>query len=1635
MFRVTLRNIVIMFSLWLLTAQVSFAQADYKSEAELKKKAEDYFSKQDYVSAMPLYSQLLSLSPKDPKYNYRFGVCIMFADRRDTEKPIRYLDIAAKNGGVDISVYYYLGMAYHINYRFKEAIDQYQQYKAKAGSKADRTFNVDRQIEMCNNGMRLLSAATDLFVLENTDVNEKDFTRSYNLSTFGGKLLMKPEELKTKIDRKKKDKSLVFLPDESKVVYFSSYGTDGRNGRDIYKASKDKDGKWIKPVSIGSPVNTAADEDFPYLLPDGKTLYFASKGHNSMGGYDIFKSTLSENGIWSDPENLDYPINTPFDDILFVSDSLQQYAYFSSNRVSIEGQINVYRVRIDKRPKIDTKVELELASLYDRDREDSSYLKTIEKIKDMSKLDVNANEKMFVDTVHNNATANNNGNNATNNAVSNNANDKKYDSPDDATPHDMTKIAQTHVANSKKAVTDLTVKKNAAKIVSDKRKQAAKQKNAESTKAFANADKMTDLKKSQDEINRAKQLKEDADALDNEAKIADDMAAQMDKDIVTKQKEADHAADLANDIINGANTRPKETTKSLLKNMVDELKTADTVNTTSPEFTVDKKKQEIAAKQSQAKQSFDNAKSLQEDAIKSTNDANNFRDQASKTSDAGVKQNFLDQAAESDNISRQKNAEADAALSKGNTLNFEVDFLKSQNDLADRVVKDINETKTTDLAINYNSGNNNNNGNKTNNNTTNNNNVANNTTNGNKTNNNAANNNNTAANNTNNSNNGNKTNNNTANNTNNTTNGNKTNINAANNNNATSNNNANNTNKANNNATNNNNAVANNNNGNHTNNGNNTSNSNSNKTNNNNATNNNNNASASNPKTEKERIELASANQQQKIKNDIEELNNKINSLLLVASNNTDLAKAKSKEADQSYENAAQIEDADKKQKEIDKADKLKAESDDYAKRSIVAYNLYRQFGSEYKDKEKDLVTADKLSTEITDLLKTNNETDAKKKLYELENIAVSRSTIEELNKEANTVFTYIANDKNNSGERFTALAVTYNTTADSLNAQANRVKQKADETKNKSKKQDLMNQYKDLKQQSENFRQHADQNDAIADQLKKESSSFKTQIDMSNSVLGELNSIPKNNIAAASVNKNELEKNIIDFKNKDILPGFLASDTISENNRSLVAASSGNFSGSGNNNPDTNLVMNNNQPEKISDFQKESLKVQTLKNTVNSINDEVVAIEKRLLDVTDPAEKLAMQENIADLKQKAAALNKQADDINANAQKIKKTESNVNNLIITGIDEKTVADKLEKEANQMKEKAAALRTEAAGTKKSKEKKAKLTEADQLEQSANTKLADAQEVRTIDRQNDYYANRVKIENMLASLLSQSGKVQDASNEKVKTAQLLLDDAKSDFEKAMKEREGVNDKTPPNVKQQNLAHAVELEDNAIAKQKNAMDIYKKINDEKALADNVNKTNNNGNVTDNTNPDNTNKTNNNNNAVNNNNPDNTNNTNNSNGNKTNNNNTANNTNNGNKTNNNTTVNNGNNNNNNAVNNTNGNNTNNNNAVNNTNNNTTNNNTNVASGDVMYTVQVGAGNSMQRQYFDKVVDLKVIRNNTDGITRYISGKYSTPDDAFLQRKRLIFLGYTDAFVRTITAGDQLDLNPQTGIIRPEK
>lgn len=156
-----------------------------------------------------------------------------------------------------------------------------------------------------------------------------------------------PKELDKQINSSYFESSASLSADGNKLYFVSEregkkYGAIGKG--DIYVVEKISKSTWGEPVNIGSVINTPEDEISVFIHPDGQTLFFSSKGHLSMGGYDIFMSKLQADGTWSKPENLGYPINTIDDDVHFVLSTDGKIAHYSTVREDGLGERDIYKI-------------------------------------------------------------------------------------------------------------------------------------------------------------------------------------------------------------------------------------------------------------------------------------------------------------------------------------------------------------------------------------------------------------------------------------------------------------------------------------------------------------------------------------------------------------------------------------------------------------------------------------------------------------------------------------------------------------------------------------------------------------------------------------------------------------------------------------------------------------------------------------------------------------------------------------------------------------------------------------------------------------------------------------------------------------------------------------------------------------------------------------------------------------------------------------------------------------------------------------------------------------------------------------------------------------------------------------------
>lgn len=198
--------------------------------------------------------------------------------------------------------------------------------------------------EIQSEGGHYVSCITNegtLMVLSKDD----DLNSDLWTSTYDGTRWLPAVKMKKEINTKYWE-AHGYITEDGSTLIFSSDRPGGFGGLDLYTSRLDASGEWGTPVNLGPEINTPFNDDRPFLINGGKTLFFASQGHYTMGGYDIFRSDLQPNGLWSKPQNIGYPINTPDDNLFFCPSDNGKAGYMSLTRPDQgAGMEDIYIVR------------------------------------------------------------------------------------------------------------------------------------------------------------------------------------------------------------------------------------------------------------------------------------------------------------------------------------------------------------------------------------------------------------------------------------------------------------------------------------------------------------------------------------------------------------------------------------------------------------------------------------------------------------------------------------------------------------------------------------------------------------------------------------------------------------------------------------------------------------------------------------------------------------------------------------------------------------------------------------------------------------------------------------------------------------------------------------------------------------------------------------------------------------------------------------------------------------------------------------------------------------------------------------------------------------------------------------------
>ena len=313
--------------------------------AQTRSEGERLFNEKRYEEAYGVYSSLMSSHTRDYVLRYQAARCLYELGRIDEAQK---LFKKALEKGVD-KANIFLAEIYFEEYRFEEASAALMSYIETLGEGQDSLLKVyNDRLGVMNLGVSMLERVEDVAVVDSVKVHKSQLLSAYRL----------PREL-GKLDWYNKDEDR----QRGRLAYYT-----GRGDKMLFADKRDSvqlglnvsyrlvEG-WSESLDLSTVLNTLEDEDYPFELSDGVTLYFASKGHNSLGGYDIFltryNSTIED---YSTPVNIGMPFNSPANDYFYVFDEMTHVGWFATDRFQHEDTVVVYEF-VPNREKMLIKAE------------------------------------------------------------------------------------------------------------------------------------------------------------------------------------------------------------------------------------------------------------------------------------------------------------------------------------------------------------------------------------------------------------------------------------------------------------------------------------------------------------------------------------------------------------------------------------------------------------------------------------------------------------------------------------------------------------------------------------------------------------------------------------------------------------------------------------------------------------------------------------------------------------------------------------------------------------------------------------------------------------------------------------------------------------------------------------------------------------------------------------------------------------------------------------------------------------------------------------------------------------------------------------------------------------------------------
>jgi len=301
-------------------------------QAQSLDQAKKLYNEGQYAEAKPAFERLVKQAPNNGSYNHWYGVCCF--ETGDIEGAEKYLKVGV-NRKVQES-YRYLAEVYYKLYRFDEASELFDEYITMLTKKKQDVEPFQRRKELADNAQRMLERVEDVQVIDSMIVNKNDFLSAYVLSEESGTLTPFCDFFQTGAP----SSSTVFMNQKGDKIFYAQETPE--NGYRLFTQSHLLD-HWGDEKALTINTDKIGEDNYPFVLSDGVTLYYGSTGGNSIGGYDLFVTRYNTTSdTYLTPEQLGMPYNSPDNDYMIVFDDVKKLGWFVSDRYQPEDQVCVY---------------------------------------------------------------------------------------------------------------------------------------------------------------------------------------------------------------------------------------------------------------------------------------------------------------------------------------------------------------------------------------------------------------------------------------------------------------------------------------------------------------------------------------------------------------------------------------------------------------------------------------------------------------------------------------------------------------------------------------------------------------------------------------------------------------------------------------------------------------------------------------------------------------------------------------------------------------------------------------------------------------------------------------------------------------------------------------------------------------------------------------------------------------------------------------------------------------------------------------------------------------------------------------------------------------------------------------------